>query len=272
MPILRHGDAAYRRPQWRFVSAICLYLACVIQVKHSSSFLGHLEPGQVRVVHRKGPSPRTASTSKQQYSRRLLLLGILGTAAPPEASLAVPVAFDYRTLDEINRTAGRAGRVGDLTSESVQKAVSKLRERVMQARSFLGKFKKDPMQDVSRILEIKQPDSVAALAAIKSDSEQLMGPFANSAVKDFLMGPLTVSATELKSEVKAISELFDEKTKPDVERVGSIMVSTWYKVAKDPNIQKKNEIDRLNKELLADMESTISEYIQALEAFLSYVE
>lgn len=271
MPKLGNDGAAHRRPHWKYVSVICLYLACVVQVRHGSSFLGNLKPGQVRVFHRKGASTRTGLAA-ELHSRRLLLLGILGTVIPPEASLALPVAFDYRTLDQINTTAGRSGMVGDSSSESVQKAITKLRERLTQARSYLYKFKENPMEDISRILQPKQTNSTAALAAIKSDSQQLIGPYANAAVKDFLMGPLTVGATELKADAKAISELFDEKTKPDVERVSSIMVSAWYKVAKDENIAKKVELDRIEPEIQERIQSVISDYIQALGALLSYVE
>jgi len=210
-----------------------------------------------------------ASPSRSEQpalSRRWTVAGLVGAVVPLQASADVPIAFDYRTAEQIDPATRVV--VGDLQSPEVQGAAAMLRKRRDQADGAVKRLEAEPTSEVLADLGIPaQGDTFES--AIKS--------------KD-LNGPLAAAAAELRAAVKTIGDVMDGKTAGDTGRAGRIMLQAWYKCAQDPNLAAlPNEgtdltafyiaaANRKKPEVQAALVKEVGDYVKALDFLLKFVE
>jgi len=193
-------------------------------------------------------------------------LGLIATASPLlESAVAVaPTAFDYRSLDKID--ASKRVVVGDLSASPAREAIERFRKDEAQAQEALVRLQANPLADITSLFGVNdggKKDSI--LGGSKSGS---------------LNGPLSGAAQAIRSRLKTIDELMDSATRADTERVGRLVLSAWYAVARDPDFPRLNpksvssyieEQERKKEANQARLTTKIQNYLKTLQLLLKFV-
>ncbi|CAE7909367.1 unnamed protein product [Symbiodinium necroappetens] len=179
------------------------------------------------------PTGRPIGDGRHHSRRRLFELGAGALLFPAEGAHALGVAFDYRTLDEIQEPTRKP--VGDVTSEKAQKAIGLIKECREKIKSLLTKFTANPEVDFTPYFE-PQPDKIRA------------------ALDD-------------------IYDLLDQDTRPDAERVGRIMLAARYNIigASSGVNNMKPDINRLVPEEQVKYNNKMVDFLRAADRLLKYV-
>ncbi|CAE7226004.1 nifk [Symbiodinium natans] len=181
--------------------------------------------------HRDGPGVHHSRRRLLDLSAGVLLL-------PAEDAGALGVAFDYRTLEEIEPPSRKP--VGDVTSEKAQKAIGLLKECRQKMLTLLKKLPEDPQVDFTPYFE----------------------------------PPIG----EIREALNDIYDLFDQDTRRDAERVGRIMLAARYNIlgaSEGENKMKPDKasrgIERLIPEEQVKFNNRMVDFIRAADRLLLYV-
>mmetsp|Transcript_77830 Transcript_77830/g.175984 ORF Transcript_77830/g.175984 Transcript_77830/m.175984 type:complete len:254 (+) Transcript_77830:58-819(+) len=185
-------------------------------------------------------------------SRRLLLTQGLAVMGGPTAASAIGVAFDYRTLDQIDPSTRVI--VGDKSSESARKAIARVadvRNKVVKAQA---KIEADPQADVGAEFTYKAPSNP--------------------------MSANNPTVQELRAASAEIGSLMNEATRADTDRATRIMLSAYFKIITDPAFQMappstpdgvRQVLIRATPEALVRFKGCLAEYVAAADKLLSFV-